>query len=246
MRILVLISTIPPRRRSCQRLLAEMTKQTRVPDGLVLVLDGYGDAPAPEHSLPLFHQVRTHEPVGAGLRWRVASELSREDVVVVLDDDIVTIEAPKLIEKLVAAVGDDEKRAASAMGRTRDGKPAPPGGASRGQLLHAAGCSLTVRPGQLSGLTEFAEQVRAAGGPDALNQVGGDDDALVSAHLWKSGVQVIHAPAGNIYPAPGTQESSQTRANRRRGVKPDAQKTAIAKATGWPWVAQKRTVIGGR
>jgi hypothetical protein len=42
---LALIATIPPRRASCERLLGELTQQTLPPAGVILCLDGYGDAP---------------------------------------------------------------------------------------------------------------------------------------------------------------------------------------------------------
>jgi hypothetical protein len=124
------------------------------------------------------------------------------------------------------------------MGRRLGGRAAPPGALGLGELLHAAGCGLATHANTLVGVGAFGEEVKAAGGPDALGLLG-DDDALVSAFLWKRGVKIAHVGTGNIYPAPGTQESSQTRTRRRKGGEPDAQKKAIKKATGWPWEDSK-------
>jgi hypothetical protein len=240
--VIVLVASIPARRRSCERLLDEMTRQTRPPDGVVLVLDGYGVDEGdtayqrtPVCPLPVIAKYRTVAPRGAGARWRVVEDLPPDALVINLDDDIMTIEAPQLIEALVAAAGDF--CAAAAMGRTADGKQAPPGAYSRGALIYGAGCGLTVRARHLFGLHAFAGEVILAGGPDALGLLG-DDDALVSAYLWKQKIPIAHAATGNIYPAPNTQESSQTRAHLQRGNDFDVQKRAIRKAIGWPWPVQ--------
>ena len=236
LRVIALIATIPARRRSCERLLDELAKrQTRKPDGVVLVLDGYGNTmPSPMCPLPIIDEYRTTDLTGAGNRWLKLDSVASEDIVVCLDDDVVTTEAPTLIESLVAAV-ESTGGAAAAGGRTADGKPAH-SGQSRGDLMYAAGCGLTVRAKHLVGLREFADEIRAAGGPDALGILG-DDDALVSAFLWKTGVKIRHAAAGNIYAAPNTRASSQSAAMLARRKNPQEQKLAIKKITGWPWYA---------
>jgi len=259
-RVIALVATIPPRRRSCMRLLDELTtRQTRKPDGVVMVWDGFAaDVPvvAPPDRLPLIGYAHNEKPCGAGARWLLVeafltSELSgpeelrpikADDTIVCLDDDIMTLEAPRLVESLVAAVEGVHQHglegcAAAAMGRSANGKPAPPGDASRGQLLHGAGCGLTVKARHLKGLRAFADEVKAAGGPDALGVLG-DDDALVSAFLWRKGIPIIHTATGNIYPAPNTQASSTTHALMQRKIDFNTQKRAIRKVTGWPWVVQ--------
>jgi hypothetical protein len=257
--VVVLVATIPARKRSCERLLAELKqKQTRKPDELILVLDGYADAPAPTYPPPPtggvafpVHAVRTYKPEGAGNRWRVVENattgrgsdgrrtIDPESIVVCIDDDILTLEAPRLIEALVAAIEADPPgdRAAAAMGRTFDGKPAPPGTVSRGMLIYAAGAGLAVRARYLEGIGAFADEVHEKGGPDAFGPLG-DDDALVSAYLWKRQIPIAHAATGNIFPAPNTQAHSQTRQHIARRVALDEQKKAIRKATGWPWPVQ--------
>lgn len=259
-RILALVPTIPPRRRSCTRLLAELAKQSRPPDGVLLCLDGYGEAEAPSCPLPVV-QLRTPALSGPGAKWRVVRELNGcpvdaepgaargvhwtqtpgdapsvhplapDDVLVCIDDDAMLRDAPHFIRELVATMGAG---AAAAMGRTAAGRFAPPGAVSHGPLVYGCGLGLTVRVGHLAGLHDLAERVRRAGGPDALGPAG-DDDALVSAHLWLQGVPILHAAAGNVYAAPGTQESSHTVVRRRRGEGIEDQKRAIARITGWPW-----------
>jgi hypothetical protein len=236
-RVVVLLATVPARKNSCERLLDEVAKQSRKPDGVVLVLDGYGDAPAPKCALPIITTHRTEKPTGAGARWRAVANFPPETIVVCLDDDIMLIEAPNLIRKLVDAV-ESGGGAAAAMGRSADGKFAPPGKFSRGDLIHGLGCGLAVRAKHLTGLQKFADEVRADNGPDALG-LRGDDDALVSAFLWRNKVRILHAATGNIFAAPGTQASAARNGSKEA---PNAQKLAIKKLTGWPWIDS--TVIG--
>lgn len=244
-RVLALVPTISPRRRSCTRLLAELAQQSRPPDGVLLCLDGYGEAEAPPCPLPVV-QLRTPALSGPGAKWRVVRELratgpeppldidclAPDDILVCIDDDAMLCDAPHFLRELVATMGAEG--AAAAMGRTAAGRFAPPGAVSHGPLVYGCGLGLTVRVGHLAGLHDLAERVRRAGGPDALGPAG-DDDALVSAHLWLQGVPILHAAAGNVYAAPGTQESSHTVVRRRRGEGIEDQKRAIARITGWPW-----------
>lgn len=239
-RVVALVATIPARKLSCERLLGELSRQSRRPDGVVLVLDGYNEtAPPPACPLPVLATHRSAQPVGAGSRWRAARDLLPEDIVICVDDDIMLVDAPKFVASLVAAV-ETGGGAAAAMGRTFDGRFAPPGAVSRGDLVHGLGCGLAMRAKHLAGLQELAASVRKAGGPDALG-LRGDDDALVSTHLWKSKVRILHATTGNIYAAPGTQASAirgakaQAKMHPSLREHPDAQKQMIKKITGWPW-----------
>ena len=233
MSVYVLIATIPTRKPFCERLLRELTKQTRQPDGVILMLDGYGEAPAPPCPLPVAREFRTAKLSGAGQRWLRLGELDPDDIVINVDDDAVLVQAPDLIRALVETV-EREKGAAAAMGRTARGQPAPPGPWARGPLLHAAGCGLAVRAKYLEGLQSFAQEVKANGGPDCLGP-GGDDDGLVSAFLWRQGVVIRHAPTGNVTQAPGAQKALHPAARRARIAALNAQKALLKKATGWPW-----------
>lgn len=231
-RVVALVSTIPARKASCERLLQELAAQSRPPDVVLLRLDGYGGASAPCCSLRCVAEIRTPAPSGAGGRWLVAvTVLSPDDVIVCVDDDAVLAEAPLFVETLARAARGD---AAATMGRTSAGKFAPPVGSSLGELVYGCGLGLAVRARHLAGLGELAAEVVACGGPDALGLLG-DDDALVSAHLWTSGVKIVHAPAGNVYAAAGTRATSQSHARAAHGEAPNMQKNAIKKITGWPF-----------
>lgn len=232
-RVLVLVATIPARLMSCERLLAELGQQSRKLDGVLLVLDGYGEKPAPRCSLPIIKEYRTSKPSGPGARWRVTADCAPEDILINIDDDAVLREAPGFIMALVQAV-ESGSGAAAAMGFGADGKRSPPGNRSRGKLIYAAGCGLAAKVGLLEGLKEFAAEVRDKGGPDALGPLG-DDDALVSALLWKKGIYIAHAATGVVFAAPNTQGSSQTRARAQKDEGFGTQKEAIRKITGWPW-----------
>jgi len=234
-RVVALLSTIPARRLSCERLLRELSAQRRKPDGVLLRLDGYADTLAPRCPLPVVLEHRTPTPSGAGGRWLLAAEALPENCVAVnIDDDAVLTDAPDFVG-ILAEAAEVAGGAAAAMGRTATGRAALPVGASRGKLTYACGLGLTVRAGLLKNLRRFAASVAAAGGPDALG-LNGDDDALVSAYLWARGSSPAHAPPGNVYAAPGTRDSSQSAARAARGEPPDAQKIAIKKITGWPWL----------
>jgi len=265
-RVVVLLATIPARRASCERLLAELPKQSRVPDAVILCLDGYGDG-APELACPLPRYLHRSEwaldrglidavPAGPGHRWRVAEDLATEtttvhrgpparrtmqtfppvlgpdDIVVCLDDDADLAEAPRFLEAL-AVIVETTTCAAAAMGMTPEGLRAAPGDASRGRLILGCGCGLALRAGHLAGLAALAAEVREAGGPDLLGPCG-DDQALVSAHLWRRGVPLLHAAVGPLRFAEGTQAASQTRARQARGEDLQAQAQALAQITGWP------------
>jgi hypothetical protein len=152
-RVLALVATIPTRKRSCERVLSELAKQTRPPDGIVLVLDGYGADPAPTCPLPIVLERRTPQLSGAGNRWRVVADLPADDIVINVDDDMILFEAPGFIAALAAAV--EQHGAAGAIGRTFDGKGAPPGAHSRGDLMHAAGIGISARAGAFMGVITF-------------------------------------------------------------------------------------------
>lgn len=257
-RLLVLLATIPARRASCERLLAELARQSRPPDAVILCLDGYGDEPLrPSCPLPAF-VATTPAPSGPGHRWRVAERLATEtpdarptwcpsadpaapvlapdDVLLCIDDDADLSQVPRFLEAL-AVILETSNAAAAAMGHTPGGLRAPPGEVSRGRLLLACGCGLALRAGHLRGLQAFAAELCAKGARDPLGP-GGDDQALVSCHLWRRGVPILHAAAGAFTFAAGTQRTSETSARQARGeVTLHEQAQEIARLTGWPLAA---------
>lgn len=270
-RLLVLLATIPARRASCERLLAELARQSRPPDGVILCLDGYAPdlagaptIPAALASVPTFaFRVLQRAPSGPGCRWRLAedlldglaavrgvsclgvaggaapappADLAPEDILVCLDDDLALEAAPRFLEAL-AVILETTNAAAAAMGHTPGGLRAPPGEVSRGRLLLACGCGLALRAGHLRGLQAFAAELCAKGARDPLGP-GGDDQALVSCHLWRRGVPILHAAAGAFTFAAGTQRTSETSARQARGeVTLHEQAQEIAHLTGWPLAA---------
>lgn len=231
-RVLALIATIPPRRHSCERLLRELTKQTRPPDGVVLCLDGYGQSPQPACPLPVVAISRTPSLSGAGQRWIMAAYVPQDDILINIDDDCYTVRAPNLIKALTEAV--EQGGAAAAMGKTIAGRRAPPGKHSHGALIYAAGCGLAVRASDLDGLHVFAREIREKAGFDPLG-IRGDDDALLSAYFHVRGIPIRHVATGVINAVAGTGASSQTRDKLARGEDLNAQKRVIAALTGWPW-----------
>lgn len=238
-RVLALVATIPKRRALCERLLGELARQSRPPDAVLLRLDGYGvDEPAPQSMLYVYGVSRSAVAEGPGARWLFAAEagLDPEDIVVCVDDDAMLIEAPEFVAGLVMAV-ERGGGAAGAMGRDTEGKPAPPGAYSRGRLIHAAGLGLTVRARHLAGLREFAEKLVEKDGPNLFSPLG-DDDAIVSAYLWKTGVNIEHAVTGNVFEVPAGKASAQSVARGRAGEVMHAQKMAIRRLTGWPFEAR--------
>lgn len=101
----VLLPTVPWRKKSCERLLREFAAQTRVPDRIHLLLDGYPDSLAtPEIPQELsVHIYRYNESQGAGNRWRVAERLAAPpEFIVNFDDDMVI--PPDYIDQALAKV----------------------------------------------------------------------------------------------------------------------------------------------
>lgn len=255
-RVIALIATIPERRALCERLLGELQRQSRRPDGMILVLDGFKEHEELEISVPVDWELAVFSSdlqQGPGGRWlRVLDLMSGrcgnfhddmdllqlDDIIVCIDDDAVLVDAPEFIAGLAMAVERDGG-AAAAMGRDARGRTCLPGPNRCGLLIHAAGLGLTVRAKHLEGLGAFADEVKAAGGPDALGPLG-DDDALVSAFLWKKGILIHHAATGNIFEAPAGKKTSFSKRRVSTGETADAQKEAIARVTGWPFVARAR------
>ena len=254
MRTFILLPTIPARRAACEALLAALPHQSQVPDGLILCLDGFGDEPAPKGLgyLPFDRLVIRHPGAsgGPGHRWRVALSLcgtmggpADEDLLVSLDDDADLAEAPRFVQRLVEAAA--QQGAAAAIGITPGGRRAPPGDLPYGPLILGCACGLAVRARDLAGLLALRDQIVSQGGPDALG-ARGDDQALVSAHLWLRNVPLVHAATGPLRFAVGTSQSAQwqARAARQRAAAPFAapsvsapwdQARQIARLTGWPF-----------
>jgi len=235
----LLLATIPRRKRSCERLLAEVAKQTRVPDLVHLVLDGYDKIePAPQAAELLWRvwEWRWARPgvfVGPGGRWGLTQcePIEPDHTIVVLDDDVVIGNAPRLIETLVNAV--DATHAAGIQGVTKGGRRVSSELQAHEDLICAGACGFALRAQQLAGLAELAQEVKEKSGVEILKPLG-DDEALVCANLWRRGIDIRHVTVANVTTAPGTQKDSQSQL-RCQAETWDHQRHVIAKATGWPW-----------
>jgi len=229
----VVVPTVPWRRASFRQVLHNLAAQTRKPDLVHLVLDGYGDLPAPLCALPVVEH-RTARCVGPGGRWRVVREVPPEAVLVSIDDDLNFALVPDLIETLVRVA---DGQAAACYGTTLTGRP---GNTPSGEDLVCGGASsLAVRAGDLGGLQALVDEVRAAEKFDLLGDMG-DDEAAVAACLWRRGVKIHHAFMPYVTFAEDVQSGSQTQ--KRRVADATAgrrsffwQREAVARVTGWPW-----------
>lgn len=218
-----------------ESLLDAVSRQSLVPDAVHLVLDGYEGITSP--ALPLFplmvieHRMLTTG--GPGGRWRVVPELPDDAVLVVFDDD-QCLDDKRVVEALVKTVLDGG--AASYMGVDTNGCGGVLGARTRLVSL-AAGVS-AYRVVDLVGLGETAAEVQEKCGFDPFGELG-DDDAVVSAHLWRKGVTVRATGPLEVHEALGGQEGSQfvqrQAAQARNGRGMFWQREQIARVTGWPW-----------
>jgi hypothetical protein len=174
--------------------------------------------------------------LGPGGRWRIWSDLPKDDILVSIDDDIYIGNAPSLIEKLVAAARTGCGAAASGTSPNgawvRWGMHHMPG-IYDGSLICMIASAMAIRVGDLEGLHEMRDAVLQRSRVDVLG-LGGDDEALVSACLWKRGVPMKHVPVDGLALAAGTQEHCQTLERLKAGAW-DRQRVMIREATGWPW-----------
>jgi hypothetical protein len=241
MSVVALLATIPRRRVAFEGLLKSLDVQTRRPDSLILMLDGYGSEEPPRLPEAFRNAVTVYshnEYRGAGTRWRYVEDCAPEDIVVCVDDDVVL--GPRFVEALVCSV-EQKQGAAAAMGKILfDGTRAPPGDYALGPLVHGAGCGLAARAKDFFGVGAFHDNLPAIS-KDAPNFLGycGDDDALVSAYLFKKGIPIHHAATGNILWAPNTQAPNERITRPDRVADPDAQKRWLRTYIGWPWTEDK-------
>jgi hypothetical protein len=229
----VLIASVPWRRRSLNRLLRDVAAQSTLPAYVHLVLDGDG-APACELDISPLNwngvevSIRVQKPGrGAGSRWSIVDLIPDDHFVCNLDDDI------GLPQNYIAMHrGALEKQdAVCSGGYTPDG--------------HSIFCTRTDTDyeGPLSCLQAGAFSVRAARlrglatMPMAAELLGvlGDDEALISAHLWKTGVEVrrVNMPV-TFDPTAGDPRSQYAAAPRR--IVP--LRTELSRQTGWKWIAR--------
>lgn len=215
-----------------ESLLVSIVHQSRVPDRVNLVLDGYEGIPSPAYP-PSLDVIEHRMPTtgGPGGRWRAVKEMPREAVLINFDDD-QCLAGADVIETMAKAV--ENGGAASYMGMTVDGGGGVLGAGT--ELVSIAAGTLALHVADLDGLEETLAEVREKGGFDAWGVLG-DDDAVISAHLWRKGVVMRATGPLALYEAPGAQEGSQfvQRQAVRDGRGMFWQREAIAKIIGWPW-----------
>lgn len=199
---IVIIASVEWRKENLVALLDDIEHQTRVPEHVVVRLDGYsnrGVAWVTQRIVrPSLEDTRTVTiapgvKAGAGARWLLAAAFERETdigptaILSVIDDDF-RIE-PNYLQVCYDHVANAEVPTAIGwLGETPDfirwsaDMPSPTECISLGAGL------LTCRLRDLAGIDTFEEVDRYFKPP-------GDDEALVSYWLWKKGVKLIR-PAG--------------------------------------------------
>jgi hypothetical protein len=229
----LLIASYPARRRFLEQLLAEVTRQTVMPDRLELVLDGYGTDPSP--SIPaelagIVREWRTPTLSGPGGRWRVARELSPDATVVVIDDDVSLQNCRNAVEALAAGV-ERGKTAMTGQGVSVDaaycywqyGCDGPMAGLQAGTCAFAAG--------DLAGLEEMRQTIVRAYRFDPLGDLGADED-LVSACLMRNGVTIRKATLPGVFIRWGTQDATCQTVRSSSGNY-ERQRAAFKAEWGW-------------
>ena len=177
-----LIATVPWRRASCERLLREISAQTLKPSKVHLVLDGYGDGD-PSPAVPPGLTVVEHrfaQARGPGNRWLVAERLDlAPDLIVSLDDDVSI--GTSFVEMLVGKTSG-ATIVAGCGGRLGNEYLASP--RRKFDDVHTD----YLEAGAIAIPWEFLQGISSYGsiGERALG-LKGHDEALLSAHLWKTG-----------------------------------------------------------
>lgn len=234
----VLLATVPSRWAAASRLLVEVAAQSVLPDVLHLVLDGYAyGVPIPWYGTLPVREHRTAIPTGPGGRWRVLADVPPEATLVVLDDD-QEVHGRDVAEGLVAAVASGG--AAAHFGTDPSGWGAVhPAGTP---LLSMGAACMAIRAADLAGLGGTLAEIREKCGFDPFGN-GGDDEAVVSAHLWRQGTPMRATGPIAVREALGTQAGSQF--ERRRAASGGRsvfwQREEIRRVTGWPWASVGRT-----
>ena len=190
--IVVAISSVPWREANLVALLDDLRRQTVQPDVVLLTLDGYTRVPDAVVAATLVNEppidLQVHPtPCGPGTRWRrlealtQGSDLSLGVNALVIDDDF------RLDEQYIAITDANQSLCGGAIAwsgaRADDGDHTSWTDPTARELLAiSAGCC-AMPLAWLHNVTDY---------PDINDYfgVGGDDEALVSYHIWlKEGAQ---------------------------------------------------------
>lgn len=196
-----------------------------------LVLDGYGSRPAPSCYFSS-KQYRTVSLSGPGGRWRVVHDIDPAAILIVIDDDIeIGEDGQDLFEILIREV-EETGDCVALIGVTTSGDfgNMP----TTEDLICVDAKVMACRAGDLWGVGNLVKEVREKGGFDPIGDCG-DDEAVISAHLWRKGVRMRRICFPRIRLADGTQDGSQTEKRRATGKPIWWQRHEIARMTGWPF-----------
>ncbi len=184
-RILVAISSVSWRHDNLLVLLGDLGQQTLRPDLLQLTLDGYTAEISPGLMAAVGCDMsvqRTKTAQGPGHRWvRVMQEQPTDAVVMVIDDDfrIDSHYIERTLHELETAAPGTAVAWSGA--RLSDGEYLSWDSPEPDELMSISSGTCAVRRAWLGGLLDYPFV-------GDYFRVGGDDEALVSYHLWRHGI----------------------------------------------------------
>ncbi len=225
----MIIATVPWRAQSLNRLLREVAQQTIRPGHLHVLLDGHrGSWPEGLRFVEwpglTLHVHRVVPARGAGARWRLAETFCGGTIIVNLDDDIRI--STRFVEKHVKAV-ERTGGAVSSGGYTASGRMI-----ICTQQDPYDGPLLCAQTGAFSMLAADVRGLSLEPMADRLLGLLGDDEGLLSMHLWKSGVLISRVPETVGFDPSADDKRSQWGSAPGRCHK---LRTALRELTGWPW-----------
>jgi hypothetical protein len=191
---LVVIASVEWRARNLVKLLDCVAQQTRAPERIVVLLDGYGDATRrwvhqaiDALKLPIT-TVSSAARRGPGQRWIYATTMlwppmDAATILSTIDDDFL-IHPGYLRASYERVAAATEPMAIGWLGETPVFIPWTARLAEDVECISIGAGLLTCRLGDLDGIAKFPEVDRYFKPP-------GDDEALVSYWLWKNGVKLI-------------------------------------------------------
>lgn len=195
---LVVISSVEWRKENFIKLVKSLAQQTRQPEHVLIVLDGYSEAAMAEAGAAVDRppegttgHVRWNagdRRRGAGWRWTLALELLLErsvpedTVVSVVDDDFLLM--PDYLRVCHARVAPAPNIAIGWLGETPSFIPWTSPMSKDTVCISLGAGLLTCHLRHLRGIDQFVER-------DLYFTPPGDDEALVSFWLWKNGVKLI-------------------------------------------------------
>jgi len=233
--VVVVISSVPWRRANLLALVNDLAVQTLQPAKVLIHFDGYARGEVPDwDDLPYWAQqyglvtmTRCTVPCGPGERWRRLLQhphVFQNPDVLVLDDDF-RIE-PGYIERTVAELATHDGAVAWSGARLADGDYIDWRGYEPHELMSISAGSCALRLAWLRGVTDY-EFI------DDYFKVGGDDEALVSYHLWRKGVRMWRpSGAAPLFSVDKFANDSRA-AGLRYGFKRVASRLALHEQHGW-------------